>query len=114
MVQVKFMDLALPQYWLPRYDWVLSTEVLEHIPATYESVALDNIDRAAGHGIVLSWDKIGQGGFHHVNNRSPEYVKQTLSHRGFTMDLNTSDILRKRAKFSYLKENIMVFILKSS
>jgi len=77
-------------------------------------VALDNIDRAAGHGIVLSWDKIGQGGFHHVNNRSPEYVKQTLSHRGFTMDLNTSDILRKRAKFSYLKENIMVFIRKSS
>ena len=113
-VQVKFLDLTLPQYWLPRYDWVLSTEVLEHIPTTYEAVALDNINRAAGHGVVLSWAKIGQGGFRHVNNRSPAYVKQTMSHQGFTIDANKSEFLRRRAKYGYLKNNIMVFIRKNS
>jgi len=48
--QVRFMDLTLPQYWLPQYDWVLSLEVLEHIDGAYETVVLDNIDRAARYG----------------------------------------------------------------
>ena len=60
-MQVKFLDLTLPQYWLPRYDWVLSLEVLEHIPSDFETTVLDNIDRAAGHGVVLSWAVPGQG-----------------------------------------------------
>jgi len=109
LVQVKFMDLTLAQYWLPRYDWVLSLEVLEHIPATYEQLVLDNVDRAAGLGVVLSWARIGQGGFYHVNNRSPAYVNQTMFDRGFTMDSNTSLALRREATLPWLKRNIMVF-----
>jgi len=106
---VKFLDLTLPQYWLPRYDWVLSLEVLEHIPAEFEAVALDNIDRASAHGVVLSWAVIGQGGFQHVNNRSPTYVTQALFDRGFTMDLNSSLVLREKATLGWLRNNIMVF-----
>ena len=109
-LQVKFLDLTLPQYWLARYDWVLSMEVIEHIPAQYETIVLDNIDRAAGHGVVLSWARIGQGGFHHVNNRSPSYVNQTMYSRGFTMDLNASLMLRKQATLSWLRNNVMLFI----
>ena len=111
-IQVKFLDLTLPQYWLPRYDWVLSMEVLEHIPAQYETVVLDNIDRAAGHGVVLSWAVIGQGGFRHINNRSPAYVNQTMYHRGFILDQKASDVLRKRASVSWLKNNVRVYIRK--
>ena len=107
---MKFLDLTLPQYWLARYDWVLSLEVLEHIPAQYEPIVLDNIDRAAGHGVVLSWAIIGQGGFHHVNNRPLSYVQETMSNRGFRMDLNTSLVLRKKASIVWLKNNLMVFI----
>jgi len=109
-VQVKFLDLTLPQYWLPRYDWVLSMEVLEHIPAEFETVVLDNIDRAATHGVVLSWAVPGQPGFHHVNPRSPTYVNQTMLDRGFRMDLNNSLALRQQTSFFWLKSNIMVFI----
>jgi len=109
-LQVKFLDLTLPQYWLPRYDWVLSTEVLEHIPAEFENIALDNIDRAAGHGIVLSWATIGQPGFYHVNNRSPAYVEQIMLDRGFTADVKCSLSLRKKAKIKHLKKNLMVFV----
>ena len=107
---MKFLDLTLPQYWLPRYDWVLSLEVLEHIPAEFESVALDNIDRAAGHGIVLSWAVPGQYGFQHINTRSPPYVNQTLLRKGFTLDLKTSAVLREKSTFHYFRKNIMVFI----
>ena len=110
VVQVKFLDLTLPQYWLPRYDWVLSMEVLEHIPTQYETVVMDNIDRAAGHGVVLSWAVPGQGGFHHVNNRSPTYVNETMSSRGFSLDKEASGNLSKEATVSWLKNNVRVYL----
>jgi len=88
-------------------------EVLEHIPAKFETIVLDNINRAAGHGVVLSWAKLGQGGFHHVNNRPPTYVNQTMINRGFRMDLDTSLALRKRATFWWFINNLMVFIRTS-
>ena len=107
---MKFLDLTLPQYWLPRYDWVLSLEVLEHIPAESEKEALDNIDRAAGRGVVLSWAVPGQLGFQHINNRPPTYVRELMSQRGFKMDLNASNVLREKAANANLKRNLMVFI----
>ena len=110
ITQVKFLDLTLPQYWLPRYDWVLSTEVLEHIPAKFESVVLDNIARAAGHGVVLSWAVPGQVGLYHVNNRTPAYVNKTFSERGFRLDQAASNVLRKAARIRWLKRNIRVFL----
>ena len=109
VVQVKFLDLTLPQFWLPRYDWALSMEVIEHIPAEFESVVLDNIDRAAARGVVLSWAAPGQYGFHHVNNRSPTYVNQTMFRRGFTFDLKTSLALREKATFKYFRNHLSVF-----
>jgi len=107
--QVKFLDLTLQQYWLPRYDWVLSMEVLEHIDVQFETVVLDNIDRAAGYGAVLSWASPGQRGFHHVNNRPAEYLNRVMKKRGFRLDMPTSQKLRTIAKFPWLKRNLMVF-----
>ena len=107
---MKFLDLTLPQYWLPRYDWVLSVEVLEHIPAESEKEALDNIDRAAGHGVVLSWAIPGQIGFQHINNRPHTYVREVMTRRGFIVDLNASNVLRQKAAYPNHKRNLMVFI----
>jgi len=110
--QVKFLDLTLPQYWLPRYDWVLSLEVIEHIPQEFENIVLDNIDRAAGHGVVLSWAVPRQGGYYHVNNRSPTYVNQTMCDRGFTMDQNATLTLHRATYIGWLKRNVQVYIRK--
>ena len=107
--QVEFLDLTLPQYWLPRYDWVLSMEVLEHISVQYETVVLDNIDRAAGYGAVISWAAPGQAGLHHVNNRPAEYLNKVMTIRGFRLDLPASNKLRSAAKYWWLKQNLMVF-----
>jgi len=106
---VRFLDLTLPQYWLPRYDWVLSTEVLEHIDVQFESVVLDNIDRAAGYGAVLSWASPGQRGLHHVNNRPAEYLNNVMKNRGFRLDMPTSQKVRAAAIYPWLRRNIVVF-----
>ena len=109
MAQVEFLDLTLPQYWLPRYDWVLSIEVLEHIPIEFEATVLDNIDRAAGYGAVLSWASPGQVGFHHVNSRPAEYLNRMMIQRGLRLNVTTSQKLRTVARLPWLQQNLMVF-----
>ncbi|PVD21810.1 hypothetical protein C0Q70_17612 [Pomacea canaliculata] len=110
---VKFMDLTLPQFGLLVYDWVVSLEVAEHVPARFEVVLVDNIARHARKGIVLSWAHPGQDGFHHVNNKSPEDVKRLLDEAGFHAHDNDSLSLRKSSTFFWFRENIFVFRRKS-
>ncbi|PVD27385.1 hypothetical protein C0Q70_12543 [Pomacea canaliculata] len=106
---VKFMDLTLPQFGLPVYDWIVSLEVAEHVPARFEVVLVDNLARHARKGIVLSWAHPGQDGFHHVNNKSPEDVKRLLDEAGFYLHDNDSLSLKKSSTFSWFRENIFVF-----
>ncbi|CAG2225446.1 unnamed protein product [Mytilus edulis] len=79
---VKYMDLTIPHFGLPVYDWVVSIEVAEHIPKEYEEIFLDNIFRHANEGIILSWAVPGQGGLNHVNNKPIEYVIEVMNKHG--------------------------------
>ena len=106
---VKFLDLTAPQYGLPVYDWVVSVEVAEHIPAKYESVYLDNIFRHAQQGIILSWAVPGQGGLSHVNLKSLEDVINLMLDNGYKLDPYAGKVLRKAASVSWLKQNINVY-----
>ena len=74
--RVKFHDLTLPQYGLPLYDWVMSLEVAEHIPAKYESIYVDNVVRHAREGVVLSWAKLG---IHSINTVSRHFICTTIT-----------------------------------
>jgi hypothetical protein len=94
-LQVRFVDLTLPQYWLPRYDWVLSLNVIEHIPQQFESVVLDNMVRVAGEGIVLSWATPAQDGFQHVNLREPTDVERLMGDRNLYRDQSAIDKLQQ-------------------
>lgn len=107
--RVQFLDLTLPQFGLPMYDWIMSLEVAEHIPKEYESIFVDNIVRHAREGIVLSWAKIGQGGYSHVNTRSFEYVKNLFESLGFAHDLENSTMFQKAASLEWLQWNTNVY-----
>jgi len=107
--RVRFLDLAVPQYWLPVYDWTLCLEVLEHIPARHEATALDNLVRPARLGVVLSWARPGQGGFAHVNPRSGEYVVEAMKRRGFRVDEVWTTKLRDAAMLAWFKFTINVY-----
>ncbi|XP_067672745.1 uncharacterized protein [Haliotis asinina] len=106
---VQFADLTVPLYGLPLYDWVISLEVAEHIPAKYEDVYFDNVVRHARKGVVLSWAVPGQTGLQHVNNRPLEYVQNLFSSKGFDTDIVASKELQEKASFPWLKHNIHVY-----
>ncbi|CAG5124211.1 unnamed protein product, partial [Candidula unifasciata] len=106
---VKFLDLTAPQYGLPAYDWVVSVEVGEHIPATFEDIYLDNLVRHAKEGIVLSWAVPGQGGLSHVNNKALEAVIAQMEKRGFIIDQKTGAQLRQASELPWLKSNVNVY-----
>jgi len=106
---VKFLDLSVPIYHLKRYDWVISLEVAEHIPAEYESVYLDNLVRHSVEGIILSWAQVGQGGHSHVNTRNFPYIKEKMEARGFIHDPKSSEVFRNVSAFSWFKTNINVY-----
>jgi len=111
--RVKFLDLTLPQFGLPLYDWVVSLEVAEHIPQQYESVYIDNIVRHAKEGVILSWAVPGQPGFKHINNRPLDYILDMFDRLGFDLDEKASTKLKQKANFWYLKKNINVFRRRS-
>ena len=111
---VKFLDLSIPQYGLPIYDWVICLEVAEHIPAKFEDIFLSNLVRHAKHGIILSWAVPGQPGHYHVNNKPLKLVVQSLKKLGFERDEKMSKFLQTRAHNGPLKNNTNVYYRKES
>ena len=106
---VRYVDLTLPQFWLPRYDWVMCLEVIEHIPKVHETTVLDNIVRPATEGIVFSWAIHYQPGYGHVNPREPDYVNRTMSRRGLIVDEPATSRLRRAATLKWFHNNILVY-----
>ncbi|CAF3388509.1 unnamed protein product [Rotaria socialis] len=108
---VRFMDLSEPQPWeiLGVRDWVLSLEVAEHIPASFESTYLHNIDQANRKGIVLSWAIRNQPGFHHINCRNNSEVISILTSMGYKYNPHRSEQLRYQASLWWFRQTIMIF-----
>lgn len=105
---VQFADLSLPQFF-PQVDWVYSIEVGEHIPKASFETFLDNIDRTAKEGVVLTWAIPNQPGVGHVNCLPNDVIKQKMSEHGFVSDEAMEVKFRKAATLSWLKNTIMVF-----
>ena len=112
--KVKFLDLTIPQYGIPLYDWIISLEVAEHIPTKYENIYLDNIYRHAKEGIILSWAVPGQGGLSHINNRPLEYVVNSMMKNGFVRDEKASKYLQGAASLPWIQSNLNVYRKKNS
>lgn len=90
-----------------RWHWAMSLEVAEHIPPEFESTFLNNIDRHACAGIVLSWGN--QAGEGHVNVRTRSEVETIFAQRGFRCDHAAGEVLREAARLPWLRNTVMVF-----
>ena len=110
---VKFLDLSVPQYGIPIYDWIVSLEVAEHIPKEYESTFLSNLVRHAKTGIILSWARPSQQGYGHVNGRDIEYVLDKMNELGFERNLEDSQLLQSHCSFLWLEKNTNVYFRRS-
>lgn len=106
---VSYLDLTIPQYGLPLYDWVVSLEVVEHIPREYEDIFLSNLVRHAKRGLIFSWAKVDQGGNGHINERPDDYVEKKMKELCFDRDLNQSNYLQQVSQYYWLKNNVYVY-----
>ena len=109
--KVAFKDLAVENLQLPTsYDFLISLEVGEHIPKEFESNFLKNIVKANAKYVLLSWAVPGQGGFHHVNCQSNDYIKAKMAEFGYKSDLIFENLLRAEAELPWFKKTLMFFV----
>ena len=105
----KVLDLSTPHILNPRYDWVLSLEVGEHIPKKFESIYIDNLVNNCKFGLILSWAVVGQAGTGHVNCQNNDYVVERLHETGLKHVEELGAQFRADAQISWFKNTIMVF-----
>jgi cyclopropane fatty-acyl-phospholipid synthase-like methyltransferase len=108
--QVK--DLSQPFDLQKQFKCVMSLEVGEHIPAEFEQTFLDNIIKHCIDGgiIIISWAVPGQDGDGHVNCQTNDYIMQQMQQRGYYLENNLTNQLRKAASLWWFKNTLMVFI----
>ena len=105
----KVLDLSKPHIFTPRYDWVLSLEVGEHLPKEFESIFIDNLVNNCTFGIILSWAIIGQDGWGHVNCQNNDYIKERFYEKGMRNIDELERQFRADAQISWFKNTLMVF-----
>lgn len=107
--RARVLDLSIPFDLKKQFDWVISLEVGEHLPAEYETIFIENLIRHTKNGLILSWAVEGQRGFGHFNCRNNNYIKARLASYGFYNDLAAEKKLRNRSSLPWFKNTIMVF-----
>lgn len=105
----KVKDFSEIQHFQILYDYALCLEVAEHIPAEYEPVFIDNLTGCNSKGIILSWAVPGQGGYGHFNERDNDYVIRRLTQKGYTLNTDQTNLLRKGANLPWFKNTLLIF-----
>lgn len=103
------LDLSNPIKFDEPFDWVMSLEVGEHLPAKFENVFIQNLHDNNINGIVLSWAVKGQGGIGHFNEQNNDYIKDKICKLGYINDIESENILRNTATLPWFKNTVMVF-----
>jgi len=76
-------DLNKPFDLGRRFDLVQSLEVAEHVEPASSAIFADNIAAHAARFVLFSAAPPGQGGEHHVNERSYDFWRGLFAERGF-------------------------------
>lgn len=107
---VLYMNLNDPEMKLWRkFDWILCLEVAEHIPAIHTTTMLQNLDRHAQTGIIMSWSADMEG-IGHVNCMKEEefhaLVEKTIP---FRVDHEATKLIRSLCTVDYIQRSATVF-----
>jgi len=111
---VKFADLTMPLAF-NRTDWVISSEVGEHIPNEFEEQVISNLHAHNCNGIILTWAILGQGGHGHINCHSNKYLIDIFTHLGYNYD-EWSELVRipRTHHHKWYEGSAMVFTRKET
>lgn len=110
---VSFVDLTIP-FRRKRTDWLLYTEVGEHIPHEYEETEISNIHAHNCRGVVLTWGVLQQNGHGHVNCHSNDYLISMFEGLGYALNPKLTEAVRVSREGIYprspwLEHSAMVF-----
>jgi len=104
-------DLAKPLALWTQFDWSISIEVAEHIPADFAPTFLRNLDANSKHGVVLSWARPGLPGLGSANPRGEmEVITLVRQHTGLFLDEDLTNKLRAASRVAYLAESLFVLV----
>ncbi len=78
-----------------RADWIVSTDVGEHIPGEFSDIYLWNL-ATAGDGVLLSWSNTSRRGHGHISCRMLEWVACEMGSRGFLLDDVATEMIRRK------------------
>ncbi|CAL4114077.1 unnamed protein product, partial [Meganyctiphanes norvegica] len=106
---IKYLNLSEEVDLNERWDWAISLEVGEYIPAANEDIYFDNVARHACKGIVLSWAVPGQPGQGSINHRFNGDVIEQLKKRGFRHALDEQSDIRQVVMLPHSVNTLMVF-----
>ena len=105
----KILELSVPVKLDEPYDWVLSLDAGEHLPATYEDTFINNLHNNNKSGIVLSWGMNERKTYGVYNPQENDYIKSKICALGYTNDIESENTLRKSTRLPWFKKSIMVF-----
>jgi len=106
---VNFTDLTIPLILKPT-DWVISSEVGEHIPHMKEAQVIANLHAHNCKGVILTWAVVGQGGNGHVNCHSSTYLTKIFEDLGYKKNDGLTAALRAhRSDHQWLMKSSMAF-----
>lgn len=90
---------------------VICLEVGEHIPPQHTKQFLDNINKACGNYLIMSWAIRGQGGTGHFNELNNDEVIPIIEAMDFKFLQEDSMMARKNIEdhCDYFKNTIMIF-----
>mmetsp|Transcript_169198 Transcript_169198/g.543943 ORF Transcript_169198/g.543943 Transcript_169198/m.543943 type:complete len:438 (+) Transcript_169198:126-1439(+) len=96
--------------WHPQpFDWVMCLEVAEHIPPEMQDTFLDNLNRHAAAGLVLSWATPQIEGEGHVSCLPLEESRRRVEALGFVQDVAATAALRAAAEIPWIAVSVAVY-----
>lgn len=105
------LDITKPIETITGNPNIISLEVGEHIPVELSDVYLNNITRYK-RDIIMSWAVPGQAGVGHINCQTNEWVIKQIKKRGFNIDQEKTDSLRRAVEnchCSWFRNTLMYF-----
>lgn len=103
------LDLSQP-IRIGKYSCVMSLEVGEHIPATFQEIYITNLLNSASDYLVMSWALPGQGGAGHFNERPTNEIINRIEQDGrWKLDPVATFLLRRSSSLPWFQNTILCF-----
>jgi uncharacterized protein YfcZ (UPF0381/DUF406 family) len=103
------IDLGRPLELWQKFDWVICLEVATSIPPELTPMFLQNLDRHAGEGLILSWTQPGLRALGSPNPRSQaEVLALVKEHTGLHLSEELTAQLRAASAVPSLADSLLV------